>query len=127
MPSRFVTSTFTALVLAAALAFALASHYRSTPFSFSTMAYGAIAAPRTAEPVSLPIMSFNLQNQKALTTFPLTLDTTPKELRETMFSIFEAEINSKSSLSPSQNRSSFTAQAHRSSPSLSLFLSLSLR
>lgn len=58
------------------------------------MAYGAIAAPNTGE-LNLPMLSYNLPNQKGLTTFPLTLETTPLKLRETMYTIFAAEVESE--------------------------------
>lgn len=93
------------ITLACTLAFALISYLllSSRLFAPSTtlpqpstldMAYGAIAVPETGE-LTLPILSYNLPNQKGLTTFPLTLESTPLELRETMYRIFAAEIESE--------------------------------
>jgi hypothetical protein len=58
------------------------------------MAYGSIPAPPIPTS-SLPILSYNLPSQKTLTTFPLTLDSCPDDLRKLMSEIFTAEVESE--------------------------------
>lgn len=63
------------------------------------MAYGSIAAPKIAEDLKLPVLSYNLPSQKQLVVFPLTLKSTPAALLETMSNCFAREVESESAFS----------------------------
>lgn len=118
----FLPSTTTvvfSLFIALLSHFLTTSYYSSPVATPTTMAYGAISAPLQLG--DLPVLSFNLQKQKTLTTFPLTLESTPQELRETMWEIFDGEINSQYTHTESSSLPRRASSSSPRSPSLFLF------